>query len=257
MGYNNHRADADVDPEAAWEKTFPFWWTRIADLPAMVAQAFSCPLYHMHRYTSMVVIAERSYNKATQWAVAQSCWCTRVHNFYRFVSFFFDQRDVFRHDTQWHSLDSDAKDMACMVWYVSRFYASQSVPLGLHYCNMLFLTGHTPAMVQRLRVDDRFLPTIKNANDEVPADLNYQETWNIADYGIPADAQERRNFPMPPGTVPEGAQNYDSDYWHSELGQGPFFGPIHRRKVETTYLCTDGNLTLFDSERGRLYTELK
>ncbi len=66
-------------------------------------------------------------------------------------------------------------------------------------------------MIQRLRIDDRFLPTIKNANDDVPADLDYDATWNIAEYDIPAHAQERRNFPMPPGTVPEGAQDHDSD----------------------------------------------
>ena len=81
-------------------------------------------------------------------------------------------------------------------------------------------------MIQSLHVDDRFLPTIKNANDEIPEGLRYHETWNIADYNIPADAQERRNFPLPPGMVPEGAQSFESDYWHSELGQEMFLGLI-------------------------------
>ena len=110
------------------------------------------------------------------------------------------------------TVSNTIQDMACMAWYVFRFFASQSIPLGLHYCNLLFLTGHTAAMIKSLRVDDLFLPTITDINGQVPDSMSYAQTWNANDFGIPANATSQRCFPMPPGTIPEiGTQNLGKD----------------------------------------------
>ena len=92
MTFDNHQAAVATDPDLVWERNFPMFWRRIADLPAMVVQVMSCPMDHMHTYISFLIIAERFMNFRTQWAVAHSSWCTRMHNFFRFVPSSFPKR---------------------------------------------------------------------------------------------------------------------------------------------------------------------
>ena len=240
----------DANPEATWEAEFLFWFKRPATFPAMVAQVVACPLDHVFRYPVLAVIHEAAVNSHDQWAVGHSYWCTTIHNFYHFMSFFFPQEDRFRYTTSTHSQADDLRNMATMAWYVYRFFVSQSVPLGLHFCELLYLTGHTPTMIQSLHVDNRFLPTINDSEGNIPHNQRYEHTWNVADYEIPADAQERRNFPLPPGMIPEGAQNPDFEYWHCNPGDSMVNTPVHRHRSETTYLLSDGDLSSLRHRKG-------
>ena len=126
-----------------------------------------------------------------------------------------NDNQLMRYNTAGYSFEEDSKDMTFMVWFVYRFFAAQGIPLCLHLGHLLYFTGHTPAMIRSIKIDGRFMPTLKDENGNKPNGATYHTQWTAEDFGIPCNASQHRSFPLPPGMIPSGAEDHECEHWGS------------------------------------------